>query len=191
MSRFEWGLVADIKAPDYETRVAILRKKAADDHLTLDNEVIDYIARSCTSSVRELEGAVIKLLAYSSLKNLEISVPMAQKALQGTLAPEEAESRPQVTPQRIQDVVAGQWGVLTSGLASKRRTKDLTVPRQVAMYLIRELLDLPLVKIGYLFGGRDHSTVIHSVRKVEETMAVDPAFRQDVLRLKEQLSKNV
>ncbi len=191
VSRFEWGLVADIKAPDYETRVAILRKKAADDHLTLDNEVIDYIARSCTSSVRELEGAVIKLLAYSSLKNLEISVPMAQKALQGTLAPEEAESGPQVTPQRIQDVVAVKWGVSTSGLASKRRTKDLTVPRQVAMYLIRELLDLSLVQIGYLFGGRDHSTVIHSVRKVEETMAVDPAFRQDVLTLKETLSENV
>jgi chromosomal replication initiator protein len=191
VSRFEWGLVADIKAPDYETRVAILRKKAADDNLTLDTEVIDYIAHSCTSSVRELEGAVIKLLAYSSLKNLEISVPMAKKALQGTLSPEEAEGRPVATPQRIQELVASQWGVQTSGLASKSRTKDLTVPRQVAMYLIRELLDLPLVQIGFLFGGRDHSTVIHSVRKVEETMAVDPAFRSAVVELRKKLSREM
>ena len=191
VSRFEWGLVADIKAPDYETRVAILRKKAADDDLTLDPEVIDFIARSCTSSVRELEGAVIKLLAYSSLKNLEISVPMARKALSGTLAPDDPERPPQVTPQRIQDVVAARWGVQTSGLASKRRTKNLTVPRQVAMYLIRELLNLPLVQIGYLFGGRDHSTVIHSVRRVEETMEADSSFRQEVQLLRGQLSQGV
>jgi len=116
---------------------------------------------------------------------------MARKALSGMLAPDDPERLPQVTPQRIQDVVAARWGVQASGLASKRRTKDLTVPRQVAMYLIRELLDLPLVQVGYLFGGRDHSTVIHSVRKVEEAMAVDSVFQRDVLALKEKLTQNV
>ncbi len=191
VSRFEWGLVADIKVPDYETRVAILRKKAADDNLTLDTEVIDFIAQSCTSSVRELEGAVIKLLAYSSLKNLEITVSLAKAALQGVLGSKAPESVSRVTPESIQSAVAHQWGVDPEDLASKRRTKDLTVPRQVAMYLIRELLDLPLVKIGSHFGGRDHSTVIHSIRKVEETMASEPAFQRKVVALKEELTRRV
>ena len=191
VSRFEWGLVADIKAPDYETRVAILRKKAADDNLTLDSEVIDYIALSCTSSVRELEGAVIKLLAYSSLKNQEISISLAKSALQGVLGARAREVAERITPEKIQAVVANHWGVPTSALSSKRRTKDLTVPRQVAMYLIRELLELPLVKIGYLFGGRDHSTVIHSVRKVEDSLAADPAFLRRVNALKEELSRTL
>ena len=189
ISRFEWGLVADIQAPDYETRVAILRKKAADDNLTLDTEVIDFIARSCRSSVRELEGAVIKLLAYSSLKNQEISVSMAKTALQGVLASRIIDEAARITPARIQAAVATEWGVEPSGLSSKRRTKDLTVPRQVAMYLIRELLDLPLVHIGHLFGGRDHSTVIHSIRKVEATMDSDPQFQKRVQKMREALAK--
>ena len=189
ISRFEWGLVADISAPDYETRVAILRKKAADDHLTLDPEVIDFIAQACTSSVRELEGAVIKLLAYSSLKNLEITLPLARVALQGVLGSRAQERVSRLTPKRIQEVVATQWGVDTPGLASKRRTKNLTVPRQVAMFLMRELLDLPLIRIGSHFGGRDHSTVIHSIRKVEETMADDPTFERRVAALREELAQ--
>ena len=191
VSRFEWGLVADIQAPDYETRVAILRKKANDDSLTLESEVIDFIARSCTSSVRELEGAVIKLLAYSSLKNQEISISLAKTALQGVLGSKASADGPHVTPERIQGAVAKQWGVHSTALASKRRTKDLTVPRQVAMYLIRELLELPLVQIGYLFGGRDHSTVIHSIRKVEETISGDPSFERKVQALRDELSRFV
>ncbi len=191
ISRFQWGLVADIKAPDYETRVAILRKKAADDTLTLDPEVIDFIARLCTSSVRELEGAIIKLLAYSSLKNQEISISMAKMALQGVLGSKIPEGASSITPERIQDAVAKQWGIPSTALCSKRRTKDLTVPRQVAMYLIRELLDLPLVQIGNLFGGRDHSTVIHSIRKVEETITADPSFERKVQALRDDLSRLV
>jgi chromosomal replication initiator protein len=189
ISRFEWGLVADISAPDYETRVAILRKKAADDNLTLDSEVIDFIAQSCTSSVRELEGAVIKLLAYSSLKNLDITMPMAKTALQGVLNSRARDEKGNISPEKIQEAVAEQWGVDASGLASKRRTKDLTVPRQIAMYLIRELLDLPLVQIGSHFGGRDHSTVIHSIRKVEETMEDDSSFERKVMALREELAR--
>jgi len=183
ISRFEWGLLADINAPDYETRVAILRKKAADDSLVLDGDVIEFIAHSCTSSVRELEGAVIKLLAYSSLKNQEITLGLAQKALQGMLRSREKE-RSRLSPERIREAVAREWGVDPRGLVSKRRTKDLTVPRQVAMYLIRDLLDLSLVEVGNVFGGRDHSTVIHSIRKVEETLDVDPSMRSAVERVR-------
>ncbi len=190
VSRFEWGLVADIQAPDFETRVAILRKKAKDDQLTLDSEVIDFIARSCTSSVRELEGAIIKLLAYSSLKNQEISVSMAQTALRGMLRREEERTRERLVPETIRDVVARHWNVEPQALASKRRTKDLTVPRQVAMYLIRDLLDLPLTRIGRAFGGRDHSTVIHSIRKVEEELERDSTLQRSVQSVRKELARN-
>lgn len=179
VSRFEWGLVVDIKAPDYETRMAILRKKAEDDGLTLDDEVIEFIAHSCTASVRELEGAIIKLLAYSSLTHQEVTPALAHTALKGMLNRGRDEG-PVLSPQRIQAMVAGRWRVKPEALASKRRTKDLTVPRQVAMFLIKETLGTSLVQIGEIFGGRDHSTVIHSLKKVEEGMAKDPAFRKQV-----------
>ena len=176
VSRFEWGLVADIKLPDYETRLAILLGKAAQDNLTLDGDVIDFIARSCTSSVRELEGALIKLLAYSSLTNQEITVELAQRALKGTFSSDLSSGSDRLSAERIREVVARRFNVREEALSSKRRTRDLTVPRQVAMYLIRDLLDYSLVQIGTLFGGRDHSTVIHSIRKVEEAIAIDEEF---------------
>jgi chromosomal replication initiator protein len=176
VSRFEWGLVTDIKPPDLETRVAILRKKAEDDSISLEDEVLDYIARNCRSNVRELEGAVIKLLAYSSLTRREVTLELAREALGNVLGP----GHTKVTADVIRDRVAAEWGTSVDGLTSKRRTKDLTVPRQVAMYLIRELLDLSLVEIGNLFGGRDHSTVIHAINKVEEDMVQDDMFRARV-----------
>jgi len=188
ISRFEWGLVVDVRAPDYETRMAILRKKAEDDGLVLDSEVIDYIAHSCTASVRELEGAVIKLLAYSSLTHQELTPQLARTALSGVLG-RRRDDGPVLSPERIQDMVARRWRVRPEALASKRRTKDLTVPRQVAMFLIKEALDTSLVRIGQLFGGRDHSTVIHSIKKVEEQMAVDPAFRQQVEDARDELQE--
>lgn len=180
VSRFEWGLVADIKPPDYETRMAILRKKASDDRIVIDDEVIDYIAHSCTSSVRELEGAVIKLLAFSSLTNQEITTALARTALSGVLRTEDRNERSRLTPEVIRDTVARRWNVRPDALISKRRTKDLTVPRQVAMYLIKEILDTSLVQIGEAFGNRDHSTVIHSIRKVEHDMEADSGFRREV-----------
>ncbi len=180
VSRFEWGLVVDIRPPDYETRMAILRKKADDDGLRIDDEVIEFIAHSCTASVRELEGAVIKLLAYSSLTNQEITLGLARTALRGMLGRRAHESGPVLSPERIRELVARRWRVREEALASKRRTKDVTVPRQVAMYLIKQTLGTSLVRIGELFGGRDHSTVIHSIRRVEEEMERDPAFRQQV-----------
>ncbi|MEX0907830.1 MAG: chromosomal replication initiator protein DnaA, partial [Gemmatimonadota bacterium] len=145
VSRFEWGLVTDIKPPDLETRVAILRKKAEDDSISLGDEVLDYIARNCRSNVRELEGAVIKLLAYSSLTRREVTLDLAREALGGVLR--EGPVVP-VTADLIRGRVAAEWGVSVDGLMSKKRTKELTVPRQVAMFLIREQLDLSHVQNG-------------------------------------------
>ncbi|MFO7261401.1 MAG: chromosomal replication initiator protein DnaA [bacterium] len=186
VSRFEWGLVTDIKPPDLETRVAILRKKAEEDQLVLADEVLDFIARNCRSSVRELEGAIIKLLAYSSLTRREITIELAREALGGVLA---ADARPELTPDLIRTRVAQAWGVPVEALSSKRRTKDLTVPRQVAMYLMRQLLGLSLVEIGRLFGGRDHSTVIHSIEKVEQELASDEEFRARVEAIRAELAR--
>jgi chromosomal replication initiator protein len=185
VSRFEWGLVTDIKPPDLETRVAILRKKAEDDQIALSDEVFEFIARNCRSNVRELEGAIIKLLAYSSLTRREVTVELAREALGGVLA--SGASR-ELTPESIRDRVARAWNTTVDGLTSKKRTKEFTVPRQVAMYMMREMLDLPLTEIGRLFGGRDHSTVIYSVGKVEEDMHADDEFRARVESLRSELN---
>ena len=182
VSRFEWGLVTDIRSPDLETRVAILRKKAEEGDIVIDDEVLEYIARNCRSNVRELEGAVIKLLAYSSLTQRDITSDLAREALGGVLTPD-AER----TPEAIRERVANEYGVTVDALTSRRRTKEVTVPRQVAMYLIRELLDLPLTTIGDYFGGRDHSTVIHSINKVEDEMEGDDGFRHRLETLRAEL----
>jgi len=187
VSRFEWGLLADIRPPDYETRMAILRKKSEDDGIVIDDDVLDFVARSCTSSVRQLEGAIIKLLAYSSLTNQEITVAFARDSLKAQAS---VPGRGHIiSREEIQKSVAEAWGVRPEALASKRRTKDLTVPRQVAMYLIRELLDVALAQIGEAFGGRDHSTVIHSIRKVEGKMESDYDFRDRVEALRDELRR--
>jgi chromosomal replication initiator protein len=189
VSRFEWGMVADIKPPDYETRLAILLKQAVHDHLTLEPDVLDFIARSCTSSVRELEGAVIKLLAYSSLMNQEITVEVARTGLKGTFGSTPPPGAARSSPERIREIVARRFDVREEALSSKRRTRDLTVPRQVAMYLIKDLLEYSLVQIGNLFGGRDHSTVIHSIRKVEEALATDDEFFRMLEDIRDEINR--
>jgi chromosomal replication initiator protein len=181
VSRFEWGLVTDIKPPDLETRVAILRKKADEDQIALGDEVLEFIARNCRSNVRELEGAIIKLLAYSSLTRREITIELAREALGGVLV---GADTPEITAALVKERVAQSWAVPVEALASKKRTKEVTVPRQVAMYLIRELLDMPLVEIGRQFGGRDHSTVIHSIQKVEEDLGRDDGFHARIQQLR-------
>lgn len=185
VSRFEWGLVTDIKPPDLETRVAILRKKGDEDQIALADEVLEFIARNCRSNVRELEGAIIKLLAYSSLTRREISIELAREALGGVLS---GSDTPEITASLVKERVAQSWGVSVEALASKKRTKEVTAPRQVAMYLIRELMDLPLVEIGRQFGGRDHSTVIHSIQKVEEDIGKDATFHARVQALRAALT---
>lgn len=189
ISRFEWGMVADIKPPDFETRVAILRNRVEEDGLEISSmqEVLEFIARHCTSSVREIEGAVIKLLAYSSLTRREITLELAREVLGGVLRAGYDEEGETLTPDTVRRRVAEAWNVSPEALQSPRRTKTLTVPRQVAMYLIKDLFDLSLVEIGRLFGGRDHSTVIHSVSKVEEELAGNPELASRVETLRRQL----
>ena len=191
VSRFEWGMVANVDSPDLEHRIAILKKKASLDHLelTIPDEVIEFIAQHVKSSVRELEGSIIKLLAYASLKHRDISVDLAREALRDKLRGASTADFPDVPPTTItvatiQQVVAREWGVTPDGLRSKTRTKQLTVPRQVAMYLCRELLALQLVEIGNAFGGRDHSTVIHSLDRVAEDQAADMTFAERVLKVR-------
>jgi chromosomal replication initiator protein len=184
VSRFEWGLVSDIKPPDLETRVAILRKKAEGDGIALDDEVLQFVARNCRSNVRELEGAIIKLLAYASLTRRDLTPELAREAL-GALKEMEAEHT--LTADLIRKRVAEEWRVTVDALMSKKRTKELTGPRQVAMYLIRELLEVPLVEIGKLFGGRDHSTVIHSINKVGQDLHSDEDLQARVRAIRSTL----
>jgi chromosomal replication initiator protein len=189
-SRFAWGMVADVGQPDLEHRIAILRRKAEMDHLehTIPDDVLHFIADHVQSNVRELEGSIIKLLAFASLKHRVITVDLAREALRDKLrANDAAESRPERQDRMglIQQRVAAEWSTTVEGLQSKTRTKNLTVPRQVAMYLAREVLGLQLVEIGQAFGGRDHSTVIHSLERVGEMMKENADFRMRVEKVRE------
>ncbi len=189
-SRFEWGMVADVSAPDLEHRIAILRRKAQMDHLehTIPDEVLHFIADHVQANVRELEGSIIKLLAFASLKHRVVTVDLAREALRDKLRANDAapvRSTRQDKVHQIQQAVAGEWGVTVDGLISKTRTKVLTVPRQVAMYLTREIHGLQLVEIGAAFGGRDHSTVIHSLERVTEMVREDTVFRGRVEKVRE------
>jgi chromosomal replication initiator protein len=193
ISRFEWGLVADIGHPDLEHRIAILRKKAEQDHLelTIPDDVLRFIAEHVRTSVRELEGCIIKLLLFASLKNREVTIELAREALSDKIRQEDASSygaQPTPSIDRVQEVVARRWGVTPEGLRSKARTKTLTIPRQIAMYLARDMLGMQLVEIGQAFGGRDHSTVIHSVDKVERQMVRDRTFKERVEMARQELS---
>ena len=189
ISRFQWGMVADITLPDFEHRVAILKQKAKLDRLelTIPDDVIYFIAEHVRSNVRELEGAIIKLLAYASLKHKDITVEVAREALRDKLKASEAQDQERdatLTLLAIQQAVAKEWGVTVEGLRSKTRTKLLTTPRQIAMYLTRELLSTQLVEIGNGFGGRDHSTVIHSLEKVQEAVSQDSELKNRIQRIR-------
>ena len=186
VSRFQWGMVADVAAPDVEHRIAILRQKAELDHLelTIPDEVIRFIAENVRSSIRELEGSIIKLLAYASLKHRDITTELAREALRDKIrAPEPGDEPAALNTGTIQQAVAKEWGVTTEGLRSKTRTKTLTIPRQVAMHLMRELLGMQLVEIGNAFGGRDHSTVIHSLERVSEMVKEDPDIARRIQKV--------
>ncbi|SKC88870.1 chromosomal replication initiator protein DnaA [Maledivibacter halophilus] len=176
-SRFEWGLITDIQAPDFETRIAILRKKAELENINIDNEVIHFIAKKIKSNIRELEGALIRISAYSSLTNKEVSIDLANEALKDIIS----SSKPrQITVSYIKDIVAQNYNVKVEDLNSKRRTRAITYPRQIAMYLSRELTDLSLPKIGEEFGGRDHTTVIHAYDKISKDINTNSDFKNRV-----------
>ncbi len=177
VSRFQWGMVADIELPDIEHRIAILQHKAELDHLqlTFPQDVIEYIAESISSSVRELEGSIIKILAYASLKHRPIDLPLAQEALhsQASSLSRQQQTSAVLTIADIQQAVARVWDVTVEGLCSKARVKTLTVPRQLAMHMARTCLQSQLTEIGNAFGGRDHSTVIHSLSRALELLRTD------------------
>ncbi|WP_018933825.1 MULTISPECIES: chromosomal replication initiator protein DnaA [Gracilibacillus] len=183
-SRFEWGLITDITPPDLETRIAILRKKAKAEGLDIPNEVMLYIANQIDTNIRELEGALIRVVAYSSLINQDIDASLAAEALKDIIP----SSRPKViTIQHIQEEVGKRYNVKLEEFSAKKRTKSIAFPRQIAMYLSRELTDFSLPKIGEEFGGRDHTTVIHAHEKISKLMGTDELLSKEIEEIKEQL----
>ncbi len=186
-SRFEWGLIADIQAPDFETRMAILKKKADVEKLNVANEVMVYIATKIKSNIRELEGALIRIVAYSSLTNRPITVELASEALKDIISNKQNKN---VTIDVIQDVVAGYFNLRVEDLKSQRRTRNVAYPRQIAMYLSRKLTDMSLPKIGEEFGGRDHTTVIHAYEKISDTLNTDESLQHTVNDITKKLTQN-
>lgn len=182
-SRFEWGLTTDIQPPDLETRIAILRKKAEQERLRIPDDAMLFIAERITSNIRELEGALIRIVAFSSLHARTIDAALAAEALKDILP--QAQPR-QITLRLIQDTVAHHYGLEFRDLTMRKRTRALAFPRQVAMYLCRELTSASLPRIGDEFGGRDHTTVIHAHGKIVHDMSQDAALRHtiDALRKK-------
>ncbi|MBC2582654.1 chromosomal replication initiator protein DnaA [Clostridium sp. DJ247] len=185
-SRFEWGLIADIQAPDFETRMAILKKKADVENLNIPNEVMVYIATKIKSNIRELEGALIRIVAFSSLTNKEISVDLAAEALKDIISSKQSK---QVTIDLIQDVVANYFNLKVDDLKSSRRTRNVAFPRQIAMYLCRKLTDMSLPKIGEEFGGRDHTTVIHAYEKISQNLKVDEGLQNSISDLNKRINQ--
>lgn len=183
-SRFEWGLITDITPPDLETRIAILRKKAKAEGLDIPNEVMLYIANQIDSNIRELEGALIRVVAYSSLINKDINADLAAEALKDIIP----SSKPKIiTILEIQKTVGEHYSVKLEDFKAKKRTKSVAFPRQIAMYLSRELTDSSLPKIGDEFGGRDHTTVIHAHEKISKLMQTDTQLQRQVKEIQDQL----
>ncbi|MGM0602901.1 MAG: chromosomal replication initiator protein DnaA [Bacillota bacterium] len=181
-SRFEWGLITDIQKPDLETRIAILRKKADIENLTIPNEVVIYIANKIQSNIRELEGALIKVIAYSSLVDREVDVDLAREALKD-LVNKNQEKHIEVNIERIKKIIIENYNLKMEDMESKKRTQNIAFPRQIAMYLSRELTDFSLPHIGDEFGGRDHTTVIHAHNKIQEKMENELDFKNKIDRL--------
>jgi chromosomal replication initiator protein len=179
-SRFEWGLTADIQPPDLETRIAILRKKAKDDNLVIDQEILSYIATHIQSNIRELEGALVRVIAHANLHNAPLTLETVAEALKDIL---KTPAYQPVTIESIMEIVADYYSIKVSELKSKRRTRNITFPRQVAMYLARDLTESSLPEIGQAFGGRDHSTVIHAIEKIESELKLDPALQGTITEL--------
>jgi len=186
-SRFEWGLIADIQVPDFETRMAILKKKADVENLNVANDVMGYIASKIKSNIRELEGALIRIIAYSSLTNREVSVDLATEALKDIISKKQGKH---VTIDAIQDIVASYYNLRIEDLKSQRRTRSVAYPRQIAMYLSRKLTDMSLPKIGEEFGGRDHTTVIHAYEKISENLKTDDTLQHTVNNITKKLTQN-
>ena len=186
-SRFEWGLMADIGLPDYETRMAILRRKVEADEMELSDEILNYIANNIKSNIRELEGALNKLLAYGNLVKTEITMDIAIKELQNIITPDKPK---EITPQLIIEVVSEHFQISMDQMISKNRSNDIAHPRQIAMYLCKNMTNIPLKSIGALLGGRDHSTIDHGIRKISEEYSTNENTRILIETIKKKINPN-
>ncbi len=178
-SRFEWGLIADIQPPDLETKIAILHKKAETEHVRLPDDVAEFIARSIKSNVRELEGALTRLVAYSSLTGASVNLPTAQQVLRNIIVSQEKK----VTIELIQKRVGEQFGLRDQDLKMRSNTKAIAFPRQIAMYLVKQLTSASLPEIGRQFGGKHHTTVLHSIHKIDNLRRNDKELNRTITKL--------
>jgi chromosomal replication initiator protein len=184
LSRFKWGLTADLQQPDLETRIAIIQRKLQAEGIYIDSGVIEYVAHSVNTNVRELEGVIISLMAQASLVRRDIDLELAKTVLKDIVTSEERE----VNIDTIQDLVADYYDVTVADLKSKSRKKELVYPRQVAMYFAKEFTNLSLKSIGYHFGGRDHSTVIHAIQTISDLMEQEDAVKEAVQKIRSNFS---
>ena len=186
-SRFEWGLMADIGLPDYETRMAILRKKVEADEMNLSDEILNYMANNIKSNIRELEGALNKLLAYGNLVKTEITMDIAMKELQNIITPDKPR---EITPQLIIEVVSEHFQISVDQMISRTRSNNIARPRQIAMYLCKNMTNIPLDSIGALLGGRDHSTIIHGINKITDEYENNENTRNTIETIKKKINPN-
>lgn len=184
-SRFASGLIVDLSSPNYETRMAILQKKADMERYSVNNEILDYIATNVKSNIRELEGALIKIIAYAKLTRKEVTLEFAEETLKDVISP---NSNREITPQLIIQVVSDHYGITPNDISSSSRKSEHVLPRQVAMYLCRYMTDIPLEKIGMFMGGKDHSTIKYGVDKIHKEMKNSESLAMNIDIIKKKLS---
>ena len=187
-SRFEWGLIVDISSPDFETRMAILRKKEELDGYQIDDQVIEYIAQNVKSNIRELEGSLNKIMAYANLENREINLALAEKVLKDIISPNQKRT---ITPELIINIVAEHFDLTPSDLTGNKRSSKIAYPRQIVMYLCRHMTETTLKIIGDSLGGRDHTTIMSGINKIEREVEENDATREiiDILKKKRHPAK--
>ena len=186
-SRFEKGLMADIGYPDYETRMAIILKKMENSDITIPEEVCNYVAEHIKSNIREIEGALTKLIAYARMEHREITIEIAEKELAAIISPDKPK---EVTPQMIIEIVADHYGITVDDMCSKNRSKTIALPRQVAMYLCQKLTNKPFKAIGQFLGGKDHSTIIHGCKKISEEYENNSEIRMQIDTIIKKINPN-
>lgn len=186
-SRFEWGLVADIQVPDLETRTAILRNRAQNKHVEIDDEIINFIAENIVDNIRQLEGSLNRVIAYAAIRRLPITLSLAKEAMKEML-PKKKDIV--ITPDRIKETVAEYYSVPIESILSQRRDKEVVMPRQIAMYFCHTLLSLPYKRISVLFDRNDHTTAISACQKIEQMIASDPAFRDTIESIKTRIRED-
>ena len=184
-SRFEWGLIADIQPPDYETRMAILRKNAENYDKDIDDEIIQYIAENIKSNIRELEGAFNKIIAFAKLNKVELTLSLAEEALKDIIYPGQPK---EVNPTLIINVVAEHYGVTSDDITSKKRNSEFVLPRQVVMYLCRTLTATSLSQIGKILGKKDHTTIIHGIKKISDEITTNEELRNNIEIIKKKIN---